>query len=222
MAGLIDVHHHFLPAAYCEAVDRAGLDPPDGMPRLPNWSEDEALRFLDTTGIETAYLTISSPGVTLEGTEAAHLAANVQRRGGGADRAPSGSVRQLRGTAAARRRREPRRGRPCARRPRPQWHRRAHASRRRLPRRPVSRSGLRRAQPTQGDRVHPPDHATVLRGRVPRCPPADHRVHLRHRAGGDEFRSTPARSTVARTSPGSSPTAEARCRRSVPASTGCT
>jgi 6-methylsalicylate decarboxylase len=74
MAGLIDVHHHFLPAAYCEAVGRAGLDPPDGMPRLPDWSEDEALRFLDTTGIETAYLTISSPGVTLEGTEAAHLA----------------------------------------------------------------------------------------------------------------------------------------------------
>ena len=74
--GLIDVHHHFIPDAYRAAVDRNG-GPPDGVARVPDWSEDEAVRFLDATGIETAYLSISSPGVLLEGSDATDLARNV-------------------------------------------------------------------------------------------------------------------------------------------------
>ena len=74
MAGLIDVHHHFLPSRYREAVERSAEAPPDGIVRLPDWSEDEAVRFIDTAGIETAYLSISSPGVLLDGSDAAEIA----------------------------------------------------------------------------------------------------------------------------------------------------
>ena len=58
---------------YREALDRTG-NPPDGIARVPDWSEDEAIRFLDATGIETAYLSISSPGVLLDGSDATDLA----------------------------------------------------------------------------------------------------------------------------------------------------
>ena len=74
--GLVDVHHHFIPDDYRAAVDRNG-GPPDGIARVPDWSEDEAIRFLDATGIETAYLSISSPGVLLEGSDATDLARSV-------------------------------------------------------------------------------------------------------------------------------------------------
>ena len=71
--GLIDVHHHFIPDRYRAAMDRHG-GPPDGIGRTPDWSEDEAIRFLDSMGIETAYLSISSPGVLLDGSDAVDLA----------------------------------------------------------------------------------------------------------------------------------------------------
>ena len=74
---LIDVHHHFLPDSYREAVDRSGNNPPDGIVRLPDWSESEALRFLDSMGIETAYLSISSPGLVLDGADVPGLARMV-------------------------------------------------------------------------------------------------------------------------------------------------
>lgn len=73
-SGLIDVHHHFLPSRYREAVERSAESPPDGIMRLPDWSEDDAVRFIDTAGIETAYLSISSPGVLLDGSDAANIA----------------------------------------------------------------------------------------------------------------------------------------------------
>src|SRR6185312_16138723 len=75
-SGLVDVHHHFIPDAYREALDRTG-NPPDGIARVPDWSEDEAIRFLDATGIETAYLSISSPGVLVEGSDVTDLARRV-------------------------------------------------------------------------------------------------------------------------------------------------
>ena len=59
----IDVHIHFLPEYYHDALVAAGLSQPDGMPKIPDWSEDEALVAMDRLGIETAMLSISSPGV---------------------------------------------------------------------------------------------------------------------------------------------------------------
>ena len=72
-SGLIDVHHHFIPDAFRAAMDRAG-GPPDGIARLPDWSEEQAVRFIDTMGIETAYLSISSPGTNVAEGGAPELA----------------------------------------------------------------------------------------------------------------------------------------------------
>lgn len=59
----IDVHAHYLPPGYADELRRAGLAYPDGMPDYPQWSADLALRKYDEFGIETAMLSISSPGV---------------------------------------------------------------------------------------------------------------------------------------------------------------
>ena len=38
----IDVHAHFLPGFYREALVKAGQVHPDGMPAIPDWSEEAA------------------------------------------------------------------------------------------------------------------------------------------------------------------------------------
>ncbi len=59
---LIDVHAHFLTDAYASAARAAGHVRPDGMAGWPNWSAGEHLRLMDTWGVATAMLSISSPG----------------------------------------------------------------------------------------------------------------------------------------------------------------
>lgn len=63
--GSIDVHAHFLPDAYREALVRNGHEQPDGFPYVPEWSADEHLAVMDRLGIATSVLSISSPGVHL-------------------------------------------------------------------------------------------------------------------------------------------------------------
>jgi hypothetical protein len=76
--GRIDVHQHFLPTFYLDALKQAGLSPPDGMPITPEWSETKALAMLDKLGIKTAFLSISSPGVHFGNDEAARSRANEE------------------------------------------------------------------------------------------------------------------------------------------------
>jgi len=59
----IDVHAHYLPPGYADQMRRAGMIHPDGMPDYPQWSPQLALDMYDEFGIETAMLSISSPGV---------------------------------------------------------------------------------------------------------------------------------------------------------------
>lgn len=78
----IDVHAHFLPAAYREALVRHGHDRPDGFPHIPEWSADEHVAAMDRLGIETSLLSISSPGVHLAGAaEARDLARLTNEEG---------------------------------------------------------------------------------------------------------------------------------------------
>jgi len=44
---------------------RTGHDQPDGMPALPQWDPQTALSMMDRTGIRSAVLSVSSPGVLL-------------------------------------------------------------------------------------------------------------------------------------------------------------
>lgn len=61
-AGLVDVHAHFVTDHYVAAARAAGHERPDGMPGWPSWSLDEHLALMDDAGIDTAILSISSPG----------------------------------------------------------------------------------------------------------------------------------------------------------------
>ena len=59
----IDVHAHYLPADYREALIANGHTEPDGFPVLPEWSAEAHLAMMDRVGIGTSMLSVSSPGV---------------------------------------------------------------------------------------------------------------------------------------------------------------
>lgn len=59
--GRIDVHAHFLPGFYCEALAKAGLTTLDGGFPVPAWSEAAHLEMMDRLEIATAMLSVSSP-----------------------------------------------------------------------------------------------------------------------------------------------------------------
>ena len=62
-APLVDVHAHFLTPHYVDAARAAGHEHPDGMPGWPDWDAGRHLELMDQLGIDTALLSISSPGV---------------------------------------------------------------------------------------------------------------------------------------------------------------
>jgi predicted TIM-barrel fold metal-dependent hydrolase len=59
----IDVHAHFVPDFYREALITAGLSQPDGIRAIPPWSVEEALTTMDRLRVSRSYVSISSPGV---------------------------------------------------------------------------------------------------------------------------------------------------------------
>jgi len=59
----LDVHAHYLPGLYRDALRAAGHDQPDGFPYIPEWSAAEHVQVMDRLGIATSYLSVSSPGV---------------------------------------------------------------------------------------------------------------------------------------------------------------
>ena len=84
LEALVDVHAHFLTDRYVAAARAAGHENPDGMPGWPAWSADEHLRLMDQWNVETAFLSISSPGVHFGGDTAARvLAQHVNDAGAG-------------------------------------------------------------------------------------------------------------------------------------------
>ncbi|WP_045877766.1 amidohydrolase family protein [Pseudofrankia sp. DC12] len=61
--GLVDVHAHFVTDSYVTQASAAGHGRPDGLPAWPGWSAEEHLELMDRCGIDTALLSLSSPGV---------------------------------------------------------------------------------------------------------------------------------------------------------------
>tara|TARA_B100000678_G_scaffold194544_1_gene162975 strand:+ start:20468 stop:21517 length:1050 start_codon:yes stop_codon:yes gene_type:complete len=57
----LDVHAHFLPEIYSDALASAGLKLLDGGMPVPEWSEELALSTMDQVGISGAMLSVSSP-----------------------------------------------------------------------------------------------------------------------------------------------------------------
>lgn len=64
----IDVHQHYLPDAYVDALESAGKSPPDGMPSTPAWSEAAALVAMNQLGIAKAMCRYRHPAFISETT----------------------------------------------------------------------------------------------------------------------------------------------------------
>lgn len=80
--GQIDVHAHFLPSSYLAAVERCGVEHPDGIHRWPSWDVDAAEALMDSAGIASAVLSVSSPGLLLGGgIDVVGLARQVNEEG---------------------------------------------------------------------------------------------------------------------------------------------
>jgi 6-methylsalicylate decarboxylase len=61
--GRIDTHHHVVPPVYASWLKRKGIEA-GGLP-IPDWSVDSALALMDKYRIQTAIMSISTPGVHL-------------------------------------------------------------------------------------------------------------------------------------------------------------
>lgn len=74
----IDLHSHFVPDFYRDALLAAGQGQPDGIKAIPDWSEELALDTMGRLDVDVAVLSISSPGVHFgDDTRAADLARAV-------------------------------------------------------------------------------------------------------------------------------------------------
>jgi predicted TIM-barrel fold metal-dependent hydrolase len=72
----IDTHHHVVPPAYASWLRSCGLAA-GGLP-IPDWSREAALATMDKYHVQTAILSVSTPGVHLgDDTEARHWAREV-------------------------------------------------------------------------------------------------------------------------------------------------
>ena len=78
----IDVHAHFVPDFYREALLAAGHSQPDGIKSIPGWTTHDALAAMDRLEVTKSYLSISTPGVHFGDDAAARdLARQVNEEG---------------------------------------------------------------------------------------------------------------------------------------------
>jgi len=74
--GRIDTHHHYVPPKYAALLRERGLTP-GGIP-VPSWSMEIAGKVLRKVGVDTAVLSLSTPGVWFgDAAEAAYWARHV-------------------------------------------------------------------------------------------------------------------------------------------------
>ena len=72
----VDTHHHVVPPEYAAWLRRKGTEA-GGLP-IPDWSSQAALALMDERGVETAILSVSTPGVHLgDDSEARAMALHV-------------------------------------------------------------------------------------------------------------------------------------------------
>lgn len=62
----IDVHSHFLPPFYHDALLANGHEKVDGMPGIPEWSLEGQLAIMSAANIRKSILSISTPGTNLQ------------------------------------------------------------------------------------------------------------------------------------------------------------
>ncbi|WP_016700394.1 MULTISPECIES: amidohydrolase family protein [Actinoalloteichus] len=80
--GRIDLHAHYLPDFYREALAESGHGRRAAISSLPEWDEQLALRTMDRLGVRTAMLSVSTPGVHFgDADRAVDLARRVNEEG---------------------------------------------------------------------------------------------------------------------------------------------
>ncbi|NIS79581.1 MAG: amidohydrolase family protein, partial [Anaerolineales bacterium] len=62
----IDIHHHFIPPFYVDALAKSG-HPAAPEAEAIAWSPEKSLAMMDASGIETAILSLSLPGSSFNG-----------------------------------------------------------------------------------------------------------------------------------------------------------
>jgi 6-methylsalicylate decarboxylase len=60
--GRIDVHHHVIPPAFVQEMQRRGITEVASTP-LPLWTPEKSIDVMDSNGIQTALMSLSAPGV---------------------------------------------------------------------------------------------------------------------------------------------------------------
>jgi predicted TIM-barrel fold metal-dependent hydrolase len=64
----IDVHHHIFPKEYVDALKKAGVENSFGVD-FPDWTAETSLKHMKKNGIQIAMLSISAPGVYVNGID---------------------------------------------------------------------------------------------------------------------------------------------------------
>lgn len=70
MAGLIDVHHHFMSQAYLDAVGVERAASPGSAGHVEPFTAAQSLEFMDMAGIAAAVISVSAPGIDMGSTAA--------------------------------------------------------------------------------------------------------------------------------------------------------
>jgi 6-methylsalicylate decarboxylase len=99
-AGWIDVHAHYLPPVYYDALRDAGVTELDGGVPIPQWNVDDSLGMMDRCHTATQNLSLSSPSVQfVRGIAAVRLARAVKRSASRLCEGASRTVRPVRNLA---------------------------------------------------------------------------------------------------------------------------
>lgn len=64
----IDIHHHILPPAFIDALQKTG-HPAAAKSKALGWSPEASLAMMDLAGIESAVVSLSLPGASFDGAE---------------------------------------------------------------------------------------------------------------------------------------------------------
>jgi len=60
--GRIDIHHHLIPPSFAETLQKKGISQIAGA-SIPVWNSERSIEVMNMNGIQTAILSLSSPGV---------------------------------------------------------------------------------------------------------------------------------------------------------------
>lgn len=77
----IDMHVHYLPQAYKDALLNSGEKNPDGFP-TPKWEPEVHLKIMEKLGISKSMLSISSPHINFRNKSAARILARKVNKDG--------------------------------------------------------------------------------------------------------------------------------------------